>query len=741
MPVGEKQTFRFGPFQLDTQCGQLRKNGVGLKLQGQPIQVLEILLEKPGQLVTREEIRQRLWTSDTFVDFDHSLNTAVKKLRQTLGDEADTPRYIETLPKRGYRFISEVAREGEKEEPKTDARETAAVAVLPNGPLEPRLEEVKEEPDSGEPGSATGGAAVSDRRTAMRTSPQQGRWLFALAGVAALVLAVGVLWVFFRTPPVPKVLGIHQISHTGRPKGNPVVLTDGVRVYFTDLVEGRRIPMVVSALGGDAVPIPMPFKDVDVCAITANNTELVVASHDPDGRHVPWWRVPVLGGSPIRIGDSQVESVVTTPDGQLMFREGSDIYLAKADGTAARKLLTAPPGVTDYKYFSPDMSRLRFSVFDVRNGISVSPALWEASHDGSHLHRFLPHWNRDGSECCGTWTPDGKYYVFQATVDGVTSLYWLREGGIFTTGSRQPVELMAMPMRNSVPMVSRDGKKVFFLGSQPRAELSVYDSALQEFVPYLGGIPAEGVSFSKDGKWVAYVRLPEGTLWRMKMDGSDQLQLTFPPMRVYAPRWSPDGRRMAFWDVSADGHSKIYIIPREGGSPEVQTSGESGAHDPTWSPDGNALMFDYDRANDPRSGVRILDLKTHAVAELPGSKGLFSPRWSPDGRYVTALTSWDFKLMLFDFSTQKWEVLAGSGAGFPNWSKDSKYVYFDDSQGLFWRAEIATHKVEEVARDGNAQAASGIMGYPWRGVALDGSPLIAREAGSEEVYALDVNFP
>ena len=112
MPVGEKHTFRFGPFELDTQCGQLRKDGVGLKLQGQPIQILEILLEKPGQLVTREEIRQRLWTSDTFVDFDHSLNTAVKKLRQTLGDEADTPRYIETLPKRGYRFIGEVEERG-----------------------------------------------------------------------------------------------------------------------------------------------------------------------------------------------------------------------------------------------------------------------------------------------------------------------------------------------------------------------------------------------------------------------------------------------------------------------------------------------------------------------------------------------------------------------------------------------------------------------------------------------------
>ena len=108
MPVAEKHTFRFGPFQLDTQFGQVSKDGIVLKLQGQPVQILEILLAKPGELVTRDELRQRLWASDTFVDFDHSLNTAIKKLRQALNDEADTPRYIQTLPKRGYRFIAPV---------------------------------------------------------------------------------------------------------------------------------------------------------------------------------------------------------------------------------------------------------------------------------------------------------------------------------------------------------------------------------------------------------------------------------------------------------------------------------------------------------------------------------------------------------------------------------------------------------------------------------------------------------
>jgi DNA-binding winged helix-turn-helix (wHTH) protein len=116
MPVSQNQKVRFGLYELDIQLGELRKSGIRLKLQGQPIQILEMLLAKPGELVTREEIQQRLWPADTFVDFDHSLNTAVKKLRQALGDEVDAPRYIDTLPKRGYRFIGEVEKEAPREE-------------------------------------------------------------------------------------------------------------------------------------------------------------------------------------------------------------------------------------------------------------------------------------------------------------------------------------------------------------------------------------------------------------------------------------------------------------------------------------------------------------------------------------------------------------------------------------------------------------------------------------------------
>jgi len=112
VPQNNSRVARFGVFELDLNAGELRKSGVKLRLQGQPFQVLALLLERAGDVVTREELRQQLWPSDTFVDFDHSLNTAINKVREALGDSATSPRYVETLARRGYRFIAPVEKNG-----------------------------------------------------------------------------------------------------------------------------------------------------------------------------------------------------------------------------------------------------------------------------------------------------------------------------------------------------------------------------------------------------------------------------------------------------------------------------------------------------------------------------------------------------------------------------------------------------------------------------------------------------
>src|SRR3954471_12738282 len=110
-PGPDRRPVRFGAFELDPRAGELRKAGVRVTLQKQPFKVLECLLQRPGELITREELRQRLWPADTFVDFEHGVNAAVKRLRETLGDSAETPRFVETLPRRGYRLIAPVERD------------------------------------------------------------------------------------------------------------------------------------------------------------------------------------------------------------------------------------------------------------------------------------------------------------------------------------------------------------------------------------------------------------------------------------------------------------------------------------------------------------------------------------------------------------------------------------------------------------------------------------------------------
>src|ERR1700751_401971 len=126
VPQSNNRIVRFGVFELDLSAGELRKNGVKLRLQGQPLQVLTLLLERSGEVVTREELQQKLWPSDTFVDFDHSLNTAINKVREALGDSASSPRYVETLARRGYRFIAPV-----QSEPMNAAIEPAAQLAAP----------------------------------------------------------------------------------------------------------------------------------------------------------------------------------------------------------------------------------------------------------------------------------------------------------------------------------------------------------------------------------------------------------------------------------------------------------------------------------------------------------------------------------------------------------------------------------------------------------------------------------
>src|SRR5262249_38772801 len=156
-------------------------------------------------------------------------------------------------------------------------------------------------------------------------------------------------------------------------------------------------------------------------------------------------------------------------------------------------------------------------------------SLWEVAANGKGLHPLLPGWDNSAQACCGSWSPDGKYFFFQTGLFTKDKDIWvLREAGssfIAHLYDSKPEQLTTGPIGFGLPVSSSDGKKLFVRGTQPRAELVRYDSRTKRFVPYLSGISVGDVDISRDGKWVTYVTLPENTLWRSKLDGTDRLQL------------------------------------------------------------------------------------------------------------------------------------------------------------------------------------------------------------------------
>ena len=432
------------------------------------------------------------------------------------------------------------------------------------------------------------------------------------------------------------------------------------------------------------------------------------------------------------------------PDGKLLFAKGNELYLADHNGSDPRKLLTAPDSLYGLS-FSPDGSRIRFTVVKQENKTAV---LWEARADGSGMHPLLPGWNNPPAECCGRWTPDGKYYVFESVRGGASNIWIMPDRTEWWRNvSHAPVQLTTGPLQFFSPLPSKDGKKLFVIGVQSRAELVRYDAKSGEFIPYLGGISGGDVNFSGDGQWVTYVSYPEGTLWRSKLDGSDRLQLTYPPMQTALAHWSPDGKQIAYAGATPGKPWKIFLIPADGGSPQPVTSDEAIETDPTWSPDGNTLAFGQrDPVDSDKTHIEMFDLKTRQVSQLAGSERIFAPRWSPDGRYIVAIATGNSKLVLYDLKNKTWRPLEPDlRFGYLAWSHDSAYVYFDtflNKDSGYFRLRISDSKIEKVADLNNARLYRSQFGLgSWTGLGPGDVPLFPRDISTQEIYALDLQLP
>jgi Tol biopolymer transport system component/DNA-binding winged helix-turn-helix (wHTH) protein len=567
---------RFGAFELDLSAGELRKHGLKIKLQDQPFQILAMLLEHPGQLVTREQLHQKLWPDGTFVDFEHGLNAAIQRLRQALGDSADNPRFVETLARRGYRFVAPVD--------SAKLTETAPVA----------------------------------------TTVRRSRLPWALAGTAVLFAAAGIgLW-FLRPQPhaAPKVVPL--TSYPGR-QITPALSPDGKQVAFAwDGEKGGNFDIYVKLLGAGA-----PLR------LTNNPADEYSPAWSPDGRHIAFcrdkstatattdssslaqqifgvflnhveiWMIPALGGGERKLGEAAGCGLLSwSPDGKYLAladknapKEPYSIFMLSVE-TGDKRKLTSPP--TDYfgdrsPQFSPDGKTVAFE----RSSALYSDEIYLSSitSDGRPVGeaRRLIHEERSISGL--DWTADGRRIVFSSAHLGSTNLWT-------TPVSGGAPERLAIAGEHAVlPAVGRAGNRLVYqrhlydlnIWRAPGPRSSDWKSFPSRFIAStrLDSEP----QFSPDGMKIAFGSSRSGTyeVWICDREGRNPVQMTYLNGISGSPRWSPDSRWIAFDGGRAD-DIDIYIISADGGPVRRLTSGRCKNARPSWSKDGRWVYFGSNRS-------------------------------------------------------------------------------------------------------------------------------------------------
>src|SRR5437870_8476777 len=423
--------------------------------------------------------------------------------------------------------------------------------------------------------------AVPRARAAESHRWLQLRWLALLGLLVSGIVGLG-FW-FLAPLPAPKVVAYTPLTHDRQRKFPPLV-TDGSRLYFMMPKATGRTIAEASAMGGETAAVPSHFDDIQFADISPSGAELLIGQFS-DATDVPIYILPLPVGLPRRVGDILAHDASWSPNGeQIVYARGNELFLAKPDGSESHRLVTLT-GPASWPRWSPDGTALRFTMDE--------QSLWEIHSDGTGLRPLLPGWNSSQEQCCGNWTPDGNYFVFETDRGRNEATLWaIREkSGLLRRRNPDPVPLTTGQgsMFSAVP--SRDGKKLFAIQGATQGQLVRYDARSQQFVLYLSGISAIRLAFSKDGQWVAYDSFPDGTLWRSRVDGTERLQLSPSSMvRAGAPQWSPDGKQIAF-SANPGTNKHIYIVSVDGGAPKEVTKGERVDFYPNWSRDGNSLFF------------------------------------------------------------------------------------------------------------------------------------------------------
>jgi DNA-binding winged helix-turn-helix (wHTH) protein/Tol biopolymer transport system component len=717
-PSGPRK-LKFGVFEANFASQELRKHGTRVRLRGQSFALLQLLVGRAGEIVTRDEMKATLWPSDTFVDFENGLNAAIKKLRAVLGDSPENPRYIETIPKSGYRFIAPVKDLGSMAEPVPEALSQAHAATKET-----------EKPVS----QATWGEGRRFK-------------LWTLAAAAAILLAVVALGALRPASP-PRVTRGTAITNSARVDAYGRLQTDGARLFFLERHGHRWTLMQIPVAGGEAQPFANPFENTRLFSLSPDGAEMIVAPFSQRGEALPLWMIPSVGGAPRRLGEISALDAVFTPNGkEITYCTHQGIFQVLRDGLNPRQLVKMEGQILGLGW-SPAGDLLRF---EVRNPQGTISTLWEVRSDGSGLQVVLPDWAADSWQSNGRWTADGRYYLFSGVRTSGASSIWAipTRHGFWSLGRGIPMQLTSGPVVMDQALPSSDGKRLFSLGVADRFEYVKVDEK-GAARGLLGGSSAAWATFSTDGEWMTYTQ--DGALWRSKPDGSDKRQLAPPALSPSVATISPDGKLVAF-----QGHSEgqqgfgIYVVDAGGGSPKEVVAGKYAADAPVWSgtPDDFTLTYSQEGEDGNGAALDLLHIATGRSEQIPSSAGYWKSKWSPDGRYLAAVGDDQKRLVVYDSATKNWtELLKGGHAIGPvAWTRDSSTVAYQDLGDP--GQPVHLQRLKEGKPTGAAETANvckellegGVQRCGFEGLAPDGGFLLRLTRGDRDVYSFEMELP
>jgi Tol biopolymer transport system component/DNA-binding winged helix-turn-helix (wHTH) protein len=588
-PTRSAQVIRFDNFEVDLRVGELRKHRRRIRLQEQPFQVLALLLEHPGEIITREEIREKLWPADTFVDFDHGLNSAVGRLRDALSDSAGNPKFIETVPRKGYRFIGE---------PEILATETEK-------PIKHKYFRI---------------------------------WAAIGVAMLALLLVVAVRR-FLRARAEVSIPPIEVAPLTGLPgkEARAAFSPDGRQVAF-EVVDGRDNSGIVTALVGGEKPLRLTTDPGDCCSSWSPDGSQI-AFLRLTGRDLAIYTIPALGGTEHKIYTGRrplYPSLSWSPDGKLLAfpanaPDGARSWIAvlSLSDMNTRAITTPPDDARDNQAgFSPDGSKVAFergTIAGVVNDLFVTSA------QGGEARRLT----FDRCQIEGlSWTADGKEIVYSSMRGGQKGLWRIPAEG----GTPRPVAGTGFPAYG--PAIARRGNLLAYDQASSRDNIwrvNLKDEKHAEGSPAIV-ISAKGSKlrpqFSPDGKQITFEsdRLGSTEIWACDTDSANCAQLTSLHGTVGTSRWSPNGRAIAF-EFHPGERAEIYVQEFPGGTPRLMpTIPEADNLVPSWSRDGQWIYFTSKRGGSPFQLWKIA-AKGGAPVQITRHGGLAAVE-SADGRFL-----------------------------------------------------------------------------------------------------------